>query len=153
MRAIYRLAGHGPFILALVCTGCLMYNMVVIPFCKEQIFLDQGIIRIGQEMFIFIGFVLVLIFNITSLLWVSSHIRISQRRYNGNKGIFALGALCLILLVGGKVMMDEIGREYLLGWEVLGEWIILNVFLTIQLLYNALILRKMYRLYIARQMS
>ena len=45
-----------------------------------------------------------------------------------------------------KVMMDEIGREYLLGWEVLGEGIILNVFLTIQLLYNALILRKMYRL-------
>jgi hypothetical protein len=53
------------------------------------------------------------------------------------------------LLVGEKAMVDEIGREYLLGWEVVGEWIILYVFLAIQLLYNIFILRRVYRACVA----
>jgi len=47
-------------------------------------------------------------------------------------------------------MIDEIGREYLLGWEVLGEWIILYVFLTTQLIYNLVILLQLFRIYHAR---
>jgi hypothetical protein len=62
----------------------------------------------------------------------------------GDIAVLTLGALCLILLVGEKVMADEIGREYLLGWEVVGEWVILYVFLTIQLIYNVIILRRVY---------
>ncbi|MFC1539016.1 hypothetical protein ACFL6H_06305 [Candidatus Latescibacterota bacterium] len=37
-------------------------------------------------------------------------------------------------------MLDEIGREYGYGMEVMGEWIALYVGLTIQLLYNGIIL-------------
>jgi hypothetical protein len=48
-------------------------------------------------------------------------------------------------------MVDEIGREYLLGWEVVGEWIILYVFLAIQLLYNIVILRRVHRARISRR--
>ncbi|MFC1563543.1 hypothetical protein ACFL6G_01345 [candidate division KSB1 bacterium] len=40
-------------------------------------------------------------------------------------------------------MLDEIGREYLLGWETAGEWIILYVFLIIQLIYNSMFLLKL----------
>jgi hypothetical protein len=47
--------------------------------------------------------------------------------------------------MGEKVMVVDIGREYLLGWEAIGEWIILYVFLATQLLYNAVILRQVYR--------
>jgi len=48
-------------------------------------------------------------------------------------------------------MVDEIGHEYLLGWEVVGEWIILYVFLATQLLYNFAILWRLFRAYEARR--
>jgi hypothetical protein len=40
-------------------------------------------------------------------------------------------------------VVDEISREYRLGWEVLGEWIILYVLLKTQLVYNLVILLKL----------
>jgi hypothetical protein len=49
------------------------------------------------------------------------------------------GVLCLLLLAGEKVMIDEIARETRLGWETLGEWIILYGFFTTQLFYCAYI--------------
>jgi hypothetical protein len=143
---VYRVA----FVLAILCTGSLVYNMVAIPIYEEQVFQYRGTINTGGEMVILIGFVLVLIFNIMSLLWVSSRIRKAEAVRKGDGGILALGALCLILMLGEKAMVDEIGREYLLGWEVVGEWIISYVFLTIQLLYNVVILRRVYRAYVAQ---
>ncbi|MFH1006346.1 MAG: hypothetical protein V1800_02425 [Candidatus Latescibacterota bacterium] len=41
-------------------------------------------------------------------------------------------------------MVDDISRQALLGWGVLGEWIILYAFLFIQLLYHVLILRRLW---------
>ena len=119
--------------------------MVAMPICKEQVFLERGTITIGGESLILIGVVLVAIFNIASLIWVLWSLLQAQAVHKGDVGILALGALCLILMFGEKVMVDEIGREYLLGWEVVGEWIILYLFLAIQLLYNELIMRQLYR--------
>jgi hypothetical protein len=119
--------------------------MVAIPIYKQQVFLERDRITSGAEMVILIGFVLVLVFNVVSILWVSSCIRKAESVRIKDIAVLTLGALCLILLVGEKVMVDEIGREYLLGWEVVGEWVILYVFLTIQLLYNIIILRRVYR--------
>jgi hypothetical protein len=150
MKATYGLVYRAGFGLAIVCTGLLVYNIVAIPIFKEQVFLERGTISAGGELVILIGFVLVLIFNILSLLWVSLRVRKTQAVRKGDYGVLALGALCLLLLVGEKAMVDEIGREYLLGWEVVGEWIILYVFLAIQLLYNIVILRRVYRAKIGR---
>jgi hypothetical protein len=145
MKTTYRMVDRAAFALAILCTGLLVYIMVAMPIYKEEVFLERGPITIGGEMVILIGFVLVLIFNIVSLLWVLSQIRRPQAVRKGDGWILALGALCLILLLGEKVMADEIGREYRLGWEVVGEWIILYVFLAIQFLYNIVILRRLYR--------
>jgi len=145
MKATDGLMCRAIFALAILCTGLLVYNMVAMPIYKEQVFLERRTITIGGEMVILIGFILVPIFNIVSLLWVSSRIRRAQVVRKGDMGVLALGALCLILLMGEKVMVDEIGREYLLGWEVVGEWIILYVFLATQSLYNVVILRRVYR--------
>jgi hypothetical protein len=145
MKATYGLVYRAAFALAILCTGLLVYNIVVMPIYKEQVFLKRGTISTVVEMVILIGFVLVLLFDIVSLLWMSLRTLRAQEVRKGGRGILALGALCLILLVGEKVMVDEIGREYLLGWEVVGEWIILYVFLAIQLLYNVVILRQVYR--------
>ena len=146
MKATCGLVYHAAFALAILCTGWLVYNMVAMPIYKEQVFLQRGTITAGGETIILIGFVLVPIFNIASLSWVSSHVRQAQVVRKGDVGTLALGALCLILLMGEKVMVDEIGREYLLGWEVVGEWFILYAFLATQLLFNVVILRRVYRI-------
>ena len=145
MKTTYELVCRAAYALVILCTGLLVYNMVAMPIYKEQVFLERGTITIGAEMLILIVLVLVPIFNIVSLLWVSSRIRRAQVVRKRDMGVLALGVLCLILLMGEKVMVDEIGREYMLGWEVVGEWIILYAFLATQLLYNVVILRQVYR--------
>ncbi len=145
MKTTYGLVYCVAFALVLLCTGMLAYNMVAMLIYKEQVFLERGTITAVGEMVILIGFVLVLIFNIASLLWVSSRIRQTHVGRKGDVGVLVLGAICMILLAGEKIMVDEIGREHLLGWEVAGEWIILYVFLAIQLLYNIVILQRVYR--------
>ncbi len=138
------------FALAILCTGWLVFTMVAMPIYKEQVFVDRGTISTGGETAILIGFIVVLIFNIVSLVWVSSRLRKAQAVHMGDLGVLGLGAFCLILLVGEKALVDEIGREYLLGWEVVGEWVILYVSLAIQLLYNVLILLRVYRTRVAQ---
>jgi hypothetical protein len=48
-------------------------------------------------------------------------------------------------LIGEKVMVDEIAREYRLGWEVTGEWIILYVLLAIQLGNSLAVMLQIFR--------
>ena len=92
-----------------------------------------------------VGFGLVVLFDIASFLWVLLRLRQSQKANIGDKAMLVLGVLCPFLFLGEKVMVDEIAREYRLGWEVLGEWIILYVLLTTQLIYNLVILLQLLR--------
>jgi len=140
---------NSTFVLALLSTGFLVYNMLATLIYKEQIFFERETIS-SVEIVILIGFGLIPLFDIVSILWVLSRLRQSEKVIPGDKPTLVLGALCLILLIGEKTMVDEIGREYLIGWEVLGEWIILYVFLTIQLIYNLVVLLKLFRVYNAR---
>lgn len=74
-----------------------------------------------------------------------SRLRFQKKPSAGLTATLVLGAFCVILFIGEKVMIDEIGREYRLGWESLGEWMILYGFLTIQLIYILIILLQLLR--------
>lgn len=132
--------------LAILSTCFLMYNMLAIIFFREQVFIDKANISIA-EIPILIGFLLIVLFDVISLLWMLSGYRYLKEGFARSKALLLLWALCIVSLFGAKVMADEIGREYLLGWEVTGEWIILYVFLTVHLVYNLLILVKSLRGY------
>jgi hypothetical protein len=132
------------FVLAVVSTGFLVFNMVGTLTYKQQIFFDQETIS-GVELVILLGFGLVLLFDVTSLLCSWLKLRRSEGLKLGDVATLALGVLCPFLLFADKVMVDEIAREYRLGWEVLGEWIILYVLLTTQLVYNLIMLWKLLR--------
>jgi hypothetical protein len=136
--------------LAVLSTAFLAFNMVGIPVYKEQVFFERGALS-GVEMVIGIGFGLVLLFDVVSLLWVLLRLRQSKDGGIGDRATLVLGALCLVLFIGEKTMVDEIGQEYLLGWEVPGEWIILYVFLTIQLVYNLVLLVQLFRAHRGRR--
>jgi len=62
----------------------------------------------------------------------------SLRDHRGSRALLALSLFCLVLMFADKVMVDEIRREIRLGWETLGEWIILYCMLVIQLTYNVI---------------
>lgn len=144
MEKYNRLLYNSTSLLAVLSIGFLMFNMLGILIFKQQVFFERGTLA-SVEIVILIGFGLVLLFNIASLLWVLSRLRHSEKASTADKATLILGALCLFLLIGEKTMVDEIGREYLLGWEVLGEWIILYTFLTAQLTYNLVILLQLFR--------
>jgi hypothetical protein len=141
-RLLYSLTA----VLAILSIGFLLFNMLGILIYKQQVFFERGTLS-SVEIIMLIGFGLVLLFDIASLLWVLLRSRPSGSTSIGDKATWILGALSLFLLIGEKAMVDEIGREYLLGWEVLGEWIILYDFLTIQLIYNLVILMQLFRAY------
>jgi len=78
MKGLFRLMSWAAFPLATLCTGLLVYNMVAMPIYKEQVFLERGAITAGVEMIILIGFVLMPIFNIVSLLCHYVHPSVSE---------------------------------------------------------------------------
>ena len=140
-----RQLAHFTFTLGWLSIFMLIFIMTAMPIYKGQVFLDRGSITIGAELIILIGFIILAMFMLVSIIWLIARIRHPP----GNNKLYIttllLGGICLILFVGEKVMVDEIGREYSLGWEVLGEWIILYLILMMQLFYNILILLLTYR--------
>jgi hypothetical protein len=147
-----RLLTNSTTVLAILSIGFLAFNMLGIPIYNEQVFFERGTLS-SVEIVILFGFGLVFTFDIVSLLWVLARLRQSENGSVGDKATLILGVLCLFLFIGEKTMVDEIGREYLLGWEVLGEWIILYIFLTIQFIYNLVILVQLSRAYRDRRVA
>jgi len=115
-----------------------VYTMVAIQIFKEEVFSDH-VVSMPFEFAILIGILLILLFDITSLGWVSHKI-FATKKFEGLDRIALIwGVLCIFALLGIKVMADEIAREYRLGWETLGEWIALYVCLFFQFFYIILI--------------
>ena len=131
-------------VLAILSTGFLVYNMLAIRIFAHEVFFERQTLS-GAEISIAVGFGLILLFDVFSLLSVLSTTRRPQNAISGSKVVLIFGAFCLLLLLADKVMIDEIGREYLVGWEVLGEWIMLYGFLTTQLVYNLVVLLALFR--------
>jgi hypothetical protein len=131
-------------VLALVSAACLVFNMAAIPIFQEQLFVRRDpLFAVGWV--ILGGFGLVLMFDIayaarTALIPDSAEARAKRSRAAGRAEPFSsemlgLAVGCIIALAGAKVMVDEIGRETLLGWETIGEWILLYTCLTVQLTF------------------
>jgi hypothetical protein len=141
-----RLLYNSTSVLAILSVGFLLFNIFGTMIYRQKVFLERETLS-SVEIVILIGFGLFFLFDIVSLLLVLLRLRQSEKASMGDRATLILGTLCLLLLIGEKAMVDEIGREYLLGWEVLGEWIILYTFLTNQLLYNLIILMQLFRTY------
>lgn len=132
------------FILSVLTTTFILFIMAGLLMFKKQVFIERDTISLS-EIFIVAGFLLICLFDITSIAWL-----IIKRPTFHESSIskilsIALGGFCLLLLIGDKTMVDEIGRESAIGRETLGEWIILYVFLLVQLSYNLLLIKLLVR--------
>ena len=121
-------------ILGILAAVGLAFNMVAIPLHQEEIFFNQSTLT-AVEWIILAGFLLVICFDILAVAWAAFRVH-KQKNFSWDSVALIWGILCIILLMGEKVMIDEIARETRLGWETIGEWIILYGFFANQLLYS-----------------
>jgi len=70
--------------------------MMTLVIYKKQIFIERTILSI-PEIIIGIGFVLILLFNIVSILWLLRKFRKVGKVTTSKKITLALGSLCLLL--------------------------------------------------------
>ena len=121
----------------------LAFNMVAIPLYREELFFNQELL-LPIGVIILAMFLLFIIFNISTVIWISS--RMLKREDSSAWHSLALvwGILCIVLFVAEKVMIDELARETRFGMETFGEWVILYLQLTMQLLYGVFIVFKVF---------
>jgi hypothetical protein len=133
--------------LASVAALCLAFNIVTLAILRDEILLRRGPLP-GLGWVMLCGFCTVFVFCGSYVFWSVWRLHGSasqpqrQRRADHAmpfaSGMLALGILSMVLMVGAKVMVDEIARETLLGWETTGEWIILFCCLTVHLIFIVL---------------
>jgi hypothetical protein len=141
MNRAIRLAVPTILILAVLATSALVYNMLVFQLNRDELFLQKGTLN-SAGVIALGGFVVIFLFNIVSFLWL---LAAGRRQFTfGKMAALVLGALCMILLIIDKVMIDEIAREYPLGMSTQGEWIILYAAMSIQLIYGLLVLAQIF---------
>ena len=127
------------FILAAAATCGLIYNMLGFQLFREEILFNRDTVVTAELVMMFV-FLIILIFNISSVSWILQSAR-GRKEFPQLLDVFTLilGIFCVLLLIGVKVMTDEIARETRLGWETAGEWVILYILFLIQLGYNGMV--------------
>jgi hypothetical protein len=121
-------------IVGILATFCLVFNLAAIPITREQWILNPGILfPVGW--IIMAGFMVILLFNGFSA--IRALFRLLAKKAVPLDALFLTGGiLCILLLGGEKVMLDEIARETRFGLGASGEWIVLYTGLAVQLCYN-----------------
>ena len=91
-----RLLYNSTSVLAILSTGFLVFNMLGILIYKQQVFFERETLA-SVEIVILIGFGLVLLFDIVSLLWVLLRLRQSEKASIGDKATLSFSCSCFAL--------------------------------------------------------
>jgi hypothetical protein len=122
-------------ILALATAIWIGINLILVPLNWDVVFHDTETTT-GVEMFVILGFLFTLIFDISSIPWIIIR-RFKPGLYRERNACLLAGSiLCLFVLIAIKVMADEVGRESRMGLGAAGEYIIFNVLLLLHIAYN-----------------
>lgn len=141
MNSQERTIGRGLTAVGLVTTAGLVYNMIALRVYRKEFFWIQG--EIEWEGYLVMGIFLVLfLFTVASVLWFTFADREPGASRGANAPLVLFGVLCLIALMGVKVMLDELGREDVIG-AATGEWIVMYVLLIIQMFFNLSVLKRL----------
>ena len=138
--------------LAVVSALCLAFNMVTLVVLREEILLYReplpvlGLVMLCGFCTVFAFCACYVIWSVWRLHGSASELlkpRLADPAMPFEPGMLAFAIFSMILMVGAKVMVDEIGRETPLGWETTGEWIILYCCLTVQLIFIVLAIARL----------
>ena len=115
----------------------MIFIMLLIPLFRKQVFIDRETFS-SIEVIVLFGISFIFLFLIFSLAFLYTEIRESNDSPFKAWMLFVFGIISLFLFFTEKVIIDEIAHEYVAGRPVIGEWIILYLFFSIQLIYHQL---------------
>ncbi len=127
------------FAMALLSGGSMIFIIAAVHVYKTELFMNEDPLSLAGAI-VFICFSLVFLFMLISFIWQVALLRRLNRASVGKTILLIFGVFSLFLFIGDKMMIDEIGREMKLGWETLGESLILTAMLVCQLIYILTIL-------------
>lgn len=122
----------------------MAFNMILMPLNWQEVFIDKQTTT-GVEIFLLFGFGLILLFDLLVTFFAMVDKFRKRSLPASNNYLLAGGIFCLFMLLTSKVLADEVGRESRFGLGVVGEYIILNIPLLIQMafiFYAIFVLRK-----------
>ena len=118
-----------------------IYNMIGVGLFREQVFADREHLSLS-ELFIAIGFGLILLSIIASMIWLLGSSAADRVPSVHRVMLLFWGVLVLMSLMVVKTMADEIANEMLAGWSSGGEWAILYGSMFWQAIYLWVMIRK-----------
>lgn len=128
--------------LDILATLLLLFIFVGFWIYRTEIFVvGNPINRVGLIMIA--GFMAIMVFNISSILWLGRSLFGDGEQKALNLGLLVFGIVCLVLLAAEKVMTDEVAHETVGGWSIQGEYIMLYGMLVIQLVFNVLMAKRL----------
>jgi hypothetical protein len=109
--------------------------MILMPVNWQDVFVEKDTVA-GVEVFMLFGFLSILLFDL--LVIFRSLIRKARKRMVSplDSRFLTGGIACIFALILAKVMADEVGREIGLELKLGEEFVLLNVLLLIQIIYN-----------------
>jgi len=123
----------------LIAAGSLVYNLIVLGLLYPRISRFETISPGWETAGILFGVSILLIglYHLLSLAAILAATIRSQERITRTAIIIVLGILSGLMLLADITMLQEIGKEYIQGWNSPGEWIILFSAHGLHLLYLA----------------
>jgi hypothetical protein len=129
MKKALKISGGVSIVLGFVSFCFLINNFMVFEYVRPVTMrfeklgadIDRLMITVG------IGFVIVFIFHLSSILNLALQLKFFKSpNLFRSFSIFA-GILSVLLLVGNLGLLSDIGKESQLGWDTSGEWIFLYI--------------------------
>ena len=124
-------------VLAVLATSGAVFNLISIPLCHEEVFVNREHFSL-IEMFMGLAFLIILAFNVLSIIRLILQIQQERGGHTGHVLLLIFAIICMIGLMGQKVMLDEVAHEYDMGWSSQGEWFIFLALLSLQLIYSVI---------------
>jgi hypothetical protein len=131
-------------VLAILAASGAVFNLIAIPLCHEEVFVHRDHFSL-IEIFMGLAFLIILAFNILSIIQLILQIQQEKGGHTGHVLLLIFAIICMIGLMGQKVMLDEVAHEYALGWSIQGEWVLFLALLSLQLIYSVLTLIHLFR--------
>ncbi|WP_419663213.1 hypothetical protein [Desulfosarcina variabilis] len=126
------------FWLGALATAFLVFFLICMWVVRDRIFTIVNQIAL-LDLTMFIGMIFGLLFNIASLFWLIRKRSKSTYSRATDFVLFGIGILCIVMIMVGKVRVDNIAYETPAAWSIQREYLILYSMLFFQLTYNMLI--------------
>jgi hypothetical protein len=85
-----------------------------------------------------LNIIVIALFHLSSVLTLLIHLILQKQTSTLKIAAISLGVISGVMILGDIALLSDISKEYLMGWQTRGEWIILFISYGLHVLYIAL---------------